>query len=62
MRLKAAILSFFGRGEELEVLAQHQIPFSVVPGITAGIGAMSHAGKFHSTVIMHKAPFCDWSS
>jgi uroporphyrin-III C-methyltransferase len=44
-RLKGGDPFVFGRGaEEAEVLANHKIPYEVVPGITSGIAAPAYAG------------------
>ncbi len=45
VRLKGGDPGVFGRvGEEAEALAEHQLPFEIVPGISSGIAAPLYAG------------------
>lgn len=45
LRLKGGDVAFFSNVlDELEALQQHEIPFEIIPGITAASGASAYAG------------------
>jgi uroporphyrin-III C-methyltransferase/precorrin-2 dehydrogenase/sirohydrochlorin ferrochelatase/uroporphyrin-III C-methyltransferase len=45
VRLKGGDVSIFSNIlDELQALAQHQIPYEIIPGVTAALGAAAYAG------------------
>jgi uroporphyrin-III C-methyltransferase len=45
LRLKGGDVSFFSNIlDELKTLAEHNIPYEIIPGVTAGSGAAAYAG------------------
>ena len=45
VRLKGGDVSVFSNIlDELKILAQHKIPYEIIPGITAGLGAAAYSG------------------
>lgn len=57
VRLKGGDVSIFSNVlDELQTLAEHNIPFEIIPGITAALGAAAYAGipltaRDHSTAV-----------
>jgi uroporphyrin-III C-methyltransferase/precorrin-2 dehydrogenase/sirohydrochlorin ferrochelatase/uroporphyrin-III C-methyltransferase len=57
VRLKGGDVSIFSNIlDELETLVQHQIPYEIVPGVTAALGAAAYAGipltaRNHATAV-----------
>lgn len=71
VRLKGGDPFLFGRGgEEAELLAEHKIPFEVVPGVTAAFGIAAYTGvplthRDHTSSVTfvtgHHPEQIDWS-
>lgn len=57
VRLKGGDVSIFSNVlDELETLVQHQIPYEIIPGVTAALGAAAYSGipltaRNHSTAV-----------